>query len=128
MRIAFIPSAYRTLVAHELAIRLERAGHTVFWICPNRRWTRWLVDRGVPEAKVLDITRHADEWLHTGATDADRAELNQLERKSRWYIYDIITSDHLIARRSTDYAIRYLAVCARHIRKFIEDNAINMVS
>jgi hypothetical protein len=53
--------------------------------------------------------------------------LNQLERKSRWYIYDIITSDHLIARRSTDYAIRYLAVCARHIRKFIQDNALNML-
>lgn len=129
MRIAFIPSAYRTLFAHELGARLERAGHTVFWLCPNHRWTRWLIERGVPEAKILDITRHADEWLHDASdTDAARAELHRIERKSRWHIYDLIKSDHLLARRDTDYAIRYLAVCARHIRKFIQDNALNMVS
>jgi hypothetical protein len=129
MRIAFIPSAYRTPFALELAVRLERAGDTVFWISPNRRWSRWLLERGVPAAKVLDITAYAEEWTRaTGDTNAARSELNQIERKSRWRIYDLIASDHLLARRDTDYAIRYLAVCARRMREFLRANAIQMVS
>jgi hypothetical protein len=129
MRIAFIPSAYRTPFAHELAVRLERAGHAVYWLCPNHRWTRWLVDHGVPPAKILDITVYADEWVgDAGDTTAARAELRQLERRSRRHIYDLITSDHFLARRDTEYAIRYLAVCAQHIRKFIQDNALHTVS
>lgn len=129
MRLAFIPSAYRTPFAHLLAQRLERAGHEVFWICPNRRWTRWLVDRGVPSAKILDITVHAEEWTSESIDSSSaRAELHQIERKSRWRIYDLISSDALLLRRDTDYAIRYLAACARHMRRFIQANALNMVS
>ena len=129
MRLAFIPSAYRTPFALELSHRLERAGHEVFWICPNRRWTRWLVDRGVPSAKILDITQYADEWTGANAdSSAARAELHQIERKSRWRIYDLISSDALLVRRDTDYAIRYLAACARHIRQFILSNGLKMLS
>jgi hypothetical protein len=129
MRLAFIPSAYRTPFAHELAHRLERLGNPVFWICPNRRWTRWLLNHGVDPSRVLDITRYADEWVGARAdTDAARAYLSEIERRSRWRIYDLIKSDHLLARRDTDYAIRYLATCARRVQEFIAANGIELVS
>lgn len=129
MRLAFIPSAYRTPFALELARRLEAHGHPVFWLCPNRRWTRWLLNHGVEAAKVLDITRYADEWVGPNAdTDAARAYLSELERRSRRRIYDLIKSDHLLARRDTDYAIRYLATCARRVREFMDANGIELVS
>lgn len=129
MRIAFIPSAYRTLFARELAVRLERAGHIVYWLCPNRRWTRWLIERGVEQERILDITRYAGEWLSGHAdTNGDRAELHALEQRSGWNIYDLISSDHLLARRDTDYAIRYLGVCARHVRQFLHDHEIELVT
>jgi hypothetical protein len=128
MRIAFIPSAYRTVVALELALRFERAGHSVYWLCPNRRWTRWLIEHGVDADHILDITRYAHEWLEGGDTNSDRAELHALERKSGWNIHDLIASDHLLARRDTDYAVRYLAVCARHARRFLQQHAIELIS
>lgn len=129
MRIAFIPSAYRTIVARELAVRFERAGHSVYWLCPNRRWTRWLIEHGVEPGHILDITQYAREWLdERGDTNGDRAELHALERRSGWNIYDLIASDHLLARRDTDYAVRYLAVCARHARRFLEQHAIELIT
>jgi hypothetical protein len=129
MRIAFIPSAYRTIVAHELAVRFERAGHSVYWLCPNRRWTRWLIEHGVEPGHILDITQYAPEWLDESEdTTGDRAELHALERKSGWNIHDLIASDHLLARRGTDYAVRYLAVCARHARRFLEQHAIELIT
>jgi hypothetical protein len=129
MRIAFIPSAYRTIVARELALRFERAGHSVYWLCPNRRWTRWLTEHGVQPDHILDITQYAHEWRDDSAdTTADRAELHALERKSGWNIHDLIASDHLLARRGTDYAVRYLAVCARHARRFLQSHGIELIS
>jgi hypothetical protein len=129
MRIAFIPSAYRTLFARELATRFERAGHSVYWLCPNRRWTCWLVEHGVAPGRILDITQYAHEWLEErGDPNEDRAELHAIERKSGWNIHDLIASDHLLARRDTDYAVRYLAVCARHARRFLQQHAIEVVT
>ncbi len=129
MRIAFIPSAYRTIVARELALRFERAGHSVYWLCPNQRWSRWLIEHGVEPGHILDITQYAHEWRErSGDTATERGELSALERKSGWNIYDLIASDHLLARRDTDYALNYLAVCARHARRFLQQHAIDLIS
>lgn len=129
MRIAFVASAYRTIVARELALRFERAGHSVFWLCPNRRWARWLVQHGIAPGHILDITEYAHEWLVQGENTAgDRAELHALERKSGWNIHDVIASDNLLSRRSTDYAVRYCAATARHARRFLEQHAIELIS
>lgn len=129
MRIAFIPSAYRTIVARELAVRFERAGHSVYWLCPNRRWTHWLVEHGVAPDHILDITQHAQEWLDARRdTSRDRQELHALERRSGWNIHDLIASDHLLARRDIEHAIRYLAASARHARGFLKQHAIELVT
>jgi hypothetical protein len=129
MRVAFISSAYRTIVARELAIRFERAGHSVFWLSPNRRWARWLVEHAIEPGHILDITEHAHEWLDgPGDTTADRAELHALERKSGWKIHDLIASDNLLSRRDTDHAVRYCAASARHARRFLEQHAIELIT
>jgi hypothetical protein len=129
MRIAFIASAYRTIVARELAVRFERAGHNVYWLSPNRRWARWLIEHGIEPDHILDITQYAHEWLEeSGDTSGARAELHALERKSGWNIYDLIASDNLLSHRDADYAVRYLAVCARHARRFLQQHAIELIS
>jgi hypothetical protein len=129
MRIAFIASAYRTIVARELALRFECAGHSVFWLSPNRRWARWLIEHDIEPGHILDITQHAHEWSD-GQTDTsgDRAELHVLERKTGFNIYDLIASDNLLSHRDPDYAVRYLAVCARHARRFLQQHAIELIT
>ena len=83
MRVAFVITAYRTIYFHALAGHLERAGHEVFWLSPNRRWARWLIDHGVPPARVFDATVHAREWAAgVDLSAAEREALGELERAS----------------------------------------------
>ena len=70
MRIAFIVSAYRTILFHAVGQRLERAGHEVYWLSPNKRWARWLGAHGHPAERVFDLTEHAPEWRDTTAPTA----------------------------------------------------------
>jgi hypothetical protein len=129
MRIAFIVSAYRTVLFHAVGRRLEEAGHEVFWLSPNRRWARWLVAQGVLADRVFDLTEHASEWRGTAAlTPEDIAELRDLERACGWNVNDVILMCDLLKRRPRDYALRYLAVAARRVRGFLTRRAIDFVS
>jgi hypothetical protein len=129
MRIAFVVSAYRTVLFHAVGQRLEQAGHEVYWLSPNRRWARWLVAHGHPAERVFDLTEHAPEWRDTTApTTEDFAELRELETACGWNAYDVIQMCDLLKRHPTPYALRYLAVCARRLREFFGRHAIDFVS
>jgi hypothetical protein len=129
MRIAFIISAYRTIFFSKLAPLLEREGHEVYWISPNRRWADYLRAQGIPEERIFDATAHGPEWRRAPApTPDDRALLAQCEKKSGWMLYDLIQMDELLRRRPTPYALRYLAVCARHVIEFLQTRRVQVVS
>jgi hypothetical protein len=130
MRLAFITSAYRTIFDHAVALRLEDAGHEVYWLSPNNRWARWLLQQGVPPERILDITARGAEWGGKGTEvgEEDRDELRALERASGWNVYDLILMDDLLSRRSTSHALRYLAACARHARAFLANQGIDAVA
>jgi hypothetical protein len=129
MRLAFIPSAYRTIFAHALAGELEKAGHDIYWVSPNRRWANWLRKRDIRGERILDITDFGPEWRHNPEpTPQDIIELRGLEQTSGWSIYDLILMDDLLSRRPTPYAVRYLAVCARRVRDFMQKHGIQAVS
>jgi hypothetical protein len=129
MRIAFIVSAYRTELFHAIGRRLEKAGHEVYWLSPNRRWVDWLVAHGLPRERAFDLTAHAREWRGSPApTPEDLAELRQLERACGWNVYDVILMCDLLKRRPWPYAVRYLAVCARRLREFLTQQRIDCVS
>lgn len=128
MRLAFIPSAYRTIFFHALSGRLEEAGHEVFWLSPNRRWAQWLCGHGVASDRILDITTYGPQWQHSPEPTADdRTLLGSLEQANGWSIYDLIIMDDLLRRRSCGYAVRYLAVCARQIDAFLQQHRIEIV-
>ncbi len=128
MRLAFIPSAYRTIFFHSLGQRLEKAGHDVFWLSPNRRWSLWLYKRGVARDRVLDITKCGPEWQCSAEPSADDLTLLQsLEQANGWSIYDLILMDELLRRRPTAYALKYLAVCARELDVFLQQHGIEIV-
>jgi hypothetical protein len=129
MRIAFIPSAYRTLFFREVGARLERAGHEVFWLSPNRRWARWLEQRGTPGERIFDITRWGEEWTERAADEVVEGErIAELEARGTLALNNIILMDPLLLRRSRSYALSYLGVCAREIQGFLAGNGIDVVS
>jgi hypothetical protein len=129
MRIAFIVSAYRTILFHGVGQRLEKAGHEVYWLSPNRRWARWLAAHGHPPERTFDVTEFGREWRDAPVPTAeDVAELRQLEVASGCNAYDVIQMCDLLRHRPRDYAVRYLAVCARRLREFLSRHAIDFVS
>ncbi len=127
MHLAFFTSAYRTIVFHELGKELAELGHVVHWISPNRRWRLWLEQQGVPAERILDLTDFAAQWRGHPLEDADRAELNALETAGGWQCHDLVQMDDLLSRRPAEYTLRYLAVCARHTRRFLEERGIRIV-
>jgi hypothetical protein len=127
MKIAFIPSAYRTPFFHAVASRLEAAGHGIRWLSPNRRWARWLESRGVPRRHVFDVTRWGEEWQGREASAADLEELRRLEVEGDLGLLDLVQMDPLLWRRPTGRALRYLAVARRHLHDFLTAEAVAAV-
>lgn len=127
MRVAFIPSAYRTVFHHALGERLGADGHEVYWLSPNRRWAQWLVRRGVSEARILDITRWASDWRDgENPTPEQLRRLREVDAAGALRIRDIILMDPLLGRPGR-HALKYLAVCALRIRDFLSEREIGIV-
>lgn len=128
MRLAFIPTAYRTPIFLGIARELERRGHEVVWLSPNRRWARWLEHREVSNEVVLDITRWASEWTDGADLSREHLErLTELEHGGSLRARNIVQMDPLLRRRPTDYALRYLAVCAREVQRFLHRHQVEIV-
>ncbi len=128
MNVAFIPTAYRTPIFHGIAERLGRNGHQVFWLSPNRRWAVWLVERGVPADRILDVTIAGPQWVENPQpTPQDLDRLEALEQAGTLKVRDIVSMDPLLRRRQTDYAVRYLAVCAGLVTDFLRTHDIRLV-
>lgn len=128
MRVAFIPTAYRTPIFLGTAQRLQAAGHQVDWLSPNQRWSTWLTRHGVDPESVLDVTRAGESWTRQPRpTQEDLEELERLERSGSLKARDIVLMDPLLQRRTTEYALRYLAVCARLVAEFIGRREIELV-
>lgn len=128
MRVAFIPTAYRTPIFLGIAGRLQARGHVVSWLSPNRRWAAWLVRQGVDSGAILDVTRSGEAWAAAPhPTPADMGRLETLEAGGTLKARDIVSMDPLLRRRPTDYALRYLAVCAGLLQEFLTEQEIDIV-
>ena len=127
MRIAFIPTAYRTPFFHGVAERLAARGHEPFWLSPNRRWARWLRRAGTASDRVFDLTSWAPEWSERTATSDDLAELSRLETSGDLGLLNLILMNPLLRRRPTPRALRYLAVARRSVAGFLESHGIEVV-
>ena len=128
MRLAMIPSAYRTVFFLGVARRLEAEGHEVFWLSPNGRWARWLRREGVAEEKVFELTCHAPEWTGgAGLPEPDQTTLSRLEDRGALTARNIVLMDPLLRLRDTGGALRYLAVAARRVEEYLAAHRISLV-
>ena len=93
MRIAFIPSAYRTVFFREVGERLEADGHQVYWLSPNRRWARWLHGQGTPSERILDITQWGTSWSRPEDRALESGLVDELEARGTLTLNNIILMD-----------------------------------
>lgn len=130
MNIAFITNHYKTIFFYEVAKVLEEAGHRVFWMSPSRRWSVWLLKKGVPKSDILDTTDYSEEWVNIYKMKRMTSilqELKKLEESADLRINNIILMDRCLRLKSYAYAVSYLYVCNKHIKEFIMNREIKCV-
>jgi len=118
MQLAFLVNKHVTMAYADLAAGLERQGHTVFWLSPSRRWSRWLVERGWRAEHVLTLPDRAAAW-RAMPLDAARRALAPLEAGAGLAIANLILMDRGLRRRPSGLAYGFLAVAADVIRRFV---------
>ncbi len=128
MNIAFITNHQKTELFAGIADRLQAAGHVVSWLSTGGRWTWELRDRGVHSNAILDISEWGEEWTRGGdITSEQRAELRRLEDAAGFSVNDLILMDRLLSLKPHTYALRYIFVAQREIRKALIDRKIDVV-
>ncbi len=126
MNFAFLVSERRTLIFFAVAQNLSE--HNTFWISPNATWTRWLLEKGVAENQVLDLTRYSHEWSRsTPLSAAKMEELDNLEKAGDRTIKNIILIDRKLRHKPYPYALSYLYVVQHYVRDFLVSRGIEAV-
>ncbi|HJW40257.1 MAG TPA: hypothetical protein VJ476_03405 [Rhizomicrobium sp.] len=125
MNICFVANKHLTIYFAEIAGRLEKKAHPVFWLSPSTRWTNWLVAHGTARERILNMPDFALEW--TNAKDTTPSpELVALEAPNRPTIANLILMCRALNRLPKAKAYAYLEVCQRHIEPFLRRNDIKV--
>lgn len=120
MNLAFVVSHNRTILFHAVARKLERDGHSVFWISPSPIWSQWLIKEGVSRKKILETLFKPYGMRGDCFEEFSRFEVNLTARA-------IFLSDRIMRRRSQDEAICIFSRWANQIEDFLINNEINVV-
>lgn len=130
MNLAFIANHYKTIFFYALSLKLEAKGHTVYWLSPSRRWTKWLIQERVSKDKIFDLPQYGNEWSRKGIeglSGEDIEDLARMEQKSGWTINDLILMDRLLSKKNYEYALAYLAVSSKYTKEFLVNNQISAI-
>ncbi len=129
MRIAFIANHERTRGCHMIGEELEKLGHEIYWITPNRYWQKWLRARHVAPERILTISDYYQAWeTSRPLTEQEVQDLRTAEQAGNYRMHSVIMADRHLRRRDPDYAMRYLAVVQARVRDFVQNNQLDMVS
>ncbi len=106
---------------------LEAAGFEVYWINALKSDARALIQAEVSTSQWLDTTEDFDP--DAMPLSECRARLGALERAVEGpRVYDIILMDRHLRKKSTEFAIRYLAHIERVVTEYLTRNRIGLVS
>ena len=128
MRVVFHTSHLKTKFFHALAVRLEKMGHEIFWISNTNRWTKWLMNHGIPASHLLDVTAFGTEWAgKKSLTPDEESELRHIERAGGVTVNNLILMDRLLSLKPRTYARAYLYVAGREIRRFLVEKQADVL-
>lgn len=123
--IAFIVSSYKTPLFFKVSQALEKKHNiSTFWISPNKEWADYLLEQGVLQSNILDISTH---WHKQQGSQRGQEILSQIEKNLPYSISTIINIDRNLKDKTTDYARNYLEVLAEHTHAFLEGKNVTKI-
>ncbi len=112
---------------HGVSTVLERQGHAVFWITTNLVWTRWLLEQGVEQARILSLVYRKEQFL----ADEEKAELLKeivaCEAATDLTVNQILMMDQFVTYKKKSNINEYVYLYYRDIRRFLAVNEISCV-
>lgn len=119
MKAAFIVSYLRTETFYGISKHLEA---DIYWIATgDPEWISFLKKKGVPADRILDLS---SAYFND---DTDISPLLEMERHIPLKASAVIMADRLLSRRPRERSYIYLSTVYRMIKKFIQDNNIQVI-
>lgn len=125
--ICFVSIFDLTRVYHEIAWRLQAAGHNIFWQTTNPTWTSWLINKGYPRERILELAYKREEMPNDSELRQLNSQIAYSEAMAGLTVSQSLLSDQFVMARSRDIGSQFAAVYYRDIRKFLSDNSIEVV-
>lgn len=125
MSLCFISNKDLTVVYSDIARRLQREGEEIVWLAPSRRWANWLRAEGWPNADILCLAEHEDEWRDL-PIELAAAELAEIEREAPATIANVVHMCRNLRRSPTQFSYAYLAVTRRHVEPFLRRRKVEV--
>ena len=122
--IAFVSIFDLTTVFYEIASRMERAGHKIFWITTNAAWTDWLMSRGVDRTRILELVYDPAAFLPLESRERILREILETERVSGVTINQVLQMDQFVMNKNKPDINEYMMLYYRDIKGFLLNNRI----
>jgi hypothetical protein len=127
INIAFLVSANKTIVFHNIASRLKNNHYESFWISPSQNWTNWLLKNGVFKKNILNIPEKISNIDSEELTQDQKNKISVIEKEGNISIRDIYLMDRVLRDKNANYALKYMLCCYEEILCFLVDNKVTSV-
>ena len=131
MNTCFFSNFDKTIFFRKIQIQLEKNGeNTFYWVCSSPKWKKWLLEDGVDDKFILDISFTKKKYLkfiQNPEYEAIKNELYTIESHINLSINYIILMDRNLRKRNRKFSISYIYYVYYLIKNFYQDNNIEVI-
>ena len=126
-RIAFVSIFDLTTLFYEIAQRMIKAGHEIYWMTTNPAWTDWLLTRGVQQSHILELVYSPNDFLSVEERARLLPEILETEKFGDVTINQALQMDQFVMYKNKPDINEYMHLYYRDIKRFLLDNRIAQV-
>ena len=131
MNVCFFSNFDKTIFFRKLQVRLEKdSRNTYYWVCSSPKWKQWLLEEGVKDKFILDISFTNKKYLKfikSPEFELIKEELYSIESKINLSINYIILMDRNLRRYKRDFSTAYILYVYYLIKNFYKENNIETI-
>jgi len=122
--ISFLVSANKTIIFKDVADKLESDGYSSYWITPSQNWYKWLLNQGISEDRILNLSDEASDLDKGVLSSAEIDRISTIESEVNLSFRDMYFMDRVLREKDYHYALRYMLKCFDKVSDFAVQNDI----
>lgn len=129
--VAFFVNFDKTVFFHAIGNKIaKQTGSDIFWVSGKQLFTKWLLENGVHESHILDITfteQKRKDFLEENTYADAYAELLTIEPQLRINYNYIYLMDRTLRHESPAFSMDYFVFVFSRVKAFYKKNNIKLV-